>query len=408
VFIGYQAGYSETGSDKLYVDNSNTTTPLIYGDFSADEIIVNGSLGVGTSPSYKLDVSGGQARIEISTQYSERLCHSGSDGSSTQQVILGDCSGGGADIAEYYGTHDASLEAGDVVKISSFEEDKPFIAKTNTSYEKTLLGVVSTDPYDIFGDVYLDRDNAKPIALAGRVPTKVSTENGPIRIGDLLTSSRTAGVAMKATEPGLIIGMALENFDRPGVGKIKVFVNLSWYGFGGGTMPVNQLTQFDLAGNLNMNGRRILNVSKIVAQNEVWSIDENGVLKVKVTNNGTSKEMFGLISAKVEMALSGSDELNNGEKIINLNTVDPDFVKNISQNTPLKVLVTLTGRANGIYVAEKTSTSFKVKELNNGASSASFDWLVIARRKGYEDAVSSALSVSLPVSEPPDSSEPTP
>lgn len=46
VFLGYQAGYNETGSDKLYIDNSNTTTPLIYGDFSTDELTINGSLVV--------------------------------------------------------------------------------------------------------------------------------------------------------------------------------------------------------------------------------------------------------------------------------------------------------------------------------------------------------------------------
>ena len=51
VFLGYKAGYSETGSNKLYIANSNTTTPLIYGDFSA------GNVGIGTiSPSAKLHV----------------------------------------------------------------------------------------------------------------------------------------------------------------------------------------------------------------------------------------------------------------------------------------------------------------------------------------------------------------
>jgi hypothetical protein len=49
VFIGYQAGYSETGSNKLYIDNSNTASPLIGGDFSTNEVAVNGKLGVGVS-----------------------------------------------------------------------------------------------------------------------------------------------------------------------------------------------------------------------------------------------------------------------------------------------------------------------------------------------------------------------
>lgn len=34
VFIGHNAGYSEVASNKLYIANSNTVTPLIYGDFA--------------------------------------------------------------------------------------------------------------------------------------------------------------------------------------------------------------------------------------------------------------------------------------------------------------------------------------------------------------------------------------
>jgi len=48
VFLGNQAGYSETGSNKLYIDNSTTASPLIYGDFSANSVKVNGSLAVST------------------------------------------------------------------------------------------------------------------------------------------------------------------------------------------------------------------------------------------------------------------------------------------------------------------------------------------------------------------------
>ncbi|MCP4089644.1 MAG: hypothetical protein GY746_07605, partial [Gammaproteobacteria bacterium] len=59
VFLGYMAGYSEHGSNKLYIENSNSSTPLIYGEFDNDILGVNGSLGIGTtSPSEKLEVSG--------------------------------------------------------------------------------------------------------------------------------------------------------------------------------------------------------------------------------------------------------------------------------------------------------------------------------------------------------------
>jgi len=47
VFLGYNAGYSESGSNKLYIANSNTSTPLIYGDFSSGQVKINSSLLVG-------------------------------------------------------------------------------------------------------------------------------------------------------------------------------------------------------------------------------------------------------------------------------------------------------------------------------------------------------------------------
>jgi len=58
VFIGYEAGYNEAGSSKLYIDNSNTSTPLIYGDFDADNLRFNANVGIGGLPSssYKLDI----------------------------------------------------------------------------------------------------------------------------------------------------------------------------------------------------------------------------------------------------------------------------------------------------------------------------------------------------------------
>ncbi len=48
VFIGPNTGYSSFASlsDKLFIDNSNTAKPLIYGDFSSNVLTVHGGLGV--------------------------------------------------------------------------------------------------------------------------------------------------------------------------------------------------------------------------------------------------------------------------------------------------------------------------------------------------------------------------
>ena len=46
VFLGYASGANEAGSNKLYIANSDTATPLIYGDFSTNALTINGSLEV--------------------------------------------------------------------------------------------------------------------------------------------------------------------------------------------------------------------------------------------------------------------------------------------------------------------------------------------------------------------------
>lgn len=74
VMIGHQSGQNETGSNKLYISNSNTTTPLIWGDFAASQLKLNGKVGVGNVSAfptntlydnYKLFVTGGILTDEI-------------------------------------------------------------------------------------------------------------------------------------------------------------------------------------------------------------------------------------------------------------------------------------------------------------------------------------------------------
>jgi hypothetical protein len=41
IFLGYMAGYNETGANKLYIENSSSSTPLIYGEFDNDKVTIN-------------------------------------------------------------------------------------------------------------------------------------------------------------------------------------------------------------------------------------------------------------------------------------------------------------------------------------------------------------------------------
>lgn len=47
IFLGYLAGAEELGNDKLFIANSDTPTPLIWGDFSTEKLKFNGTVGIG-------------------------------------------------------------------------------------------------------------------------------------------------------------------------------------------------------------------------------------------------------------------------------------------------------------------------------------------------------------------------
>lgn len=137
----------------------------------------------------------------------------------------------GADLAEWYATPDKTLQAGEVVSVNRSGDIS--VVRSGSAYDATAIGIVATKPAITMGPTSgltpgyaqsVASDSASvAVALAGRVPVKVSLENGPIAAGDALTTSSTPGVAMKATQAGPIIGKAMENFDGKStiVGLVK-------------------------------------------------------------------------------------------------------------------------------------------------------------------------------------------
>ena len=139
---------------------------------------------------------------------------------------------GKRDLAENY-LSDMDLEPGDVVCL---DMDKDGIVLTDKPNDILVLGVISTEPGFLLDVEHnIETENVFPVALCGRVPCKVVDENGPIKRGDLLTSSSTLGHAMKAKpskmgeqeffSPGTIIGKALGSLES-GKGVIDTFVFL--------------------------------------------------------------------------------------------------------------------------------------------------------------------------------------
>lgn len=74
VFLGYQAGYNELNSDKLYITNANAPTPLVHGDFSAKFVTIGdvpannlNRMDALTAGGYNLLVKGGilTAKVKV-------------------------------------------------------------------------------------------------------------------------------------------------------------------------------------------------------------------------------------------------------------------------------------------------------------------------------------------------------
>ena len=98
------------------------------------------------------------------------------------------------------------------------------LRKTRGAYEPAVLGIVTqpvTSGMTLGGGVdpseMDDRPDRRTIALAGRVPTIVNLESGPVRIGDPIASSSARGAGMRAVRQGSIVGRALEMFDGTAV-----------------------------------------------------------------------------------------------------------------------------------------------------------------------------------------------
>jgi hypothetical protein len=205
----------DSGKFKLSASSSLTSNTVLT-------LTPSGYVGIGTTtPSRLLTIDAG----------STSTVALGVMGSANFTGVVNQNSGG-VDIAEAFPIdqncykENKCPEVGEVVSIS----ENRTIEKATLPYDSKLLGVVSGNAGIIMWGGF-DATSSRLVALAGRVPVKVSTENGPIFAGDPLTAaSSTPGVAMKATRAGRVIGIALEDYQGKEVKEVMMLVNPHWLG----------------------------------------------------------------------------------------------------------------------------------------------------------------------------------
>jgi hypothetical protein len=137
---------------------------------------------------------------------------------------------GGADLAEPFPMKEEALEKGSVVVI---DEDHPGrLKRSRSAYDTRVAGIVS-GANGVNPGIALHQEGilegGQNVALTGRVYVQADASGGPIRPGDMLTTSDLPGHAMKvidhARAQGAILGKAMSSLEA-GEGMVLVLVTL--------------------------------------------------------------------------------------------------------------------------------------------------------------------------------------
>ena len=225
------AGLFWNASDSSYDYGIGTGTSQTGNQTTATNVVTvtqSGNVGIGTNnPSSTLEVDG---NVKLTQGSGASITFA--DGTVQSTAYTGTCVATGGDYAESVDVVGlkTSYEPGDVMVLST--DPATDVTKSLEPYSPLVAGIYSTKPGYVGRRQQSDSKLAKseiPMAMIGIVPTKVSTENGPIHRGDLLVSSSTPGYAMRGTDhnrmAGAVLGKAMGALDS-GNGLIEVLVTL--------------------------------------------------------------------------------------------------------------------------------------------------------------------------------------
>ncbi len=271
-----------------------------------------------------------------------------------------------ADFAEWIPYSGGMPQSGDILSVGGSSISAQLSGK---SYDPTLIGVVSTTPYSVAG---ANDGHSVVLALTGRVPVKVSLENGVINPGDPITSSSVPGVGMLSTRSGQIIGKALTGFSGPEqTGTIMVQLGVGY------DNPVTALlAQSNGVDFLSNNINSALNISQISNFNNSVNFNlttsgssvnissnlnsTNSAVSVNVTpTNKTPLSSSGIIINQLSSNHTTSNGLENGL-----------LVNNSSSSTPIMNAINVTNTGGAGYVNLINSKNFIVDSLGNISASS--------------------------------------
>ncbi len=267
--------YNESGATTIYMDGEkSSTTPgglmrlfngsskltiVLDGDAGGEQIAVADSTGTRTISIEGEEAPGDGAQILMYNTSGVQTLQIDSDSTTAGGYIqLYDSAGhatitldgetggdgrittqelaitGGSDLSEQFDINapKTPVEAGMLVSIDPQNPGK--LIPSDEPYDRKVAGIVSgaggVKPGMMMGQNGTIANGEYPVALSGRVYALADTsEGGEIKPGDLLTTSRIPGYAMKATDAekrsGAVIGKAMTSL-KTKKGLVLVLVSL--------------------------------------------------------------------------------------------------------------------------------------------------------------------------------------
>jgi hypothetical protein len=200
--FGQQWEWQSTVINGVGAMNLSKLTPPLANPLT---VLANGNVGIGTlSPGARLSVNGD---VEVTGDI---------------RLLNADC----AEDFDVAGIEE--IEPGTVVVI----DEEGAVKRSLQAYDTRVAGVIS-GASGLKPGIILDKQKSSgrrlPLALMGKVACKVDARYSPIEVGDLLTTSPTAGYAMKAKDSrrafGAVLGKALRALNE-GTDTIPVMVAL--------------------------------------------------------------------------------------------------------------------------------------------------------------------------------------
>jgi len=350
------AGYGTSGDTG--VEGSTDTGYGVYGTASGNGnagYFSNGSLSHSTLyATNSASTSGGgyPNAITGATVGSGTIAITGAASGTNSTGVYGFTSAVGSTGVAGYAGGTSNSSFGNTIGVFGNAEAGTGVLGVRTSTSNTYASAIAVDyAAGIWGDT-----NGGPGAGSGVTGTADNTEAGFFQNNGAQTTVLVANVGSGPTgsfanDSATSATLYVTNMDSAPTGPYKTLMATS----PGGTCGIGG------SGDLSCTGQ----------------------LKSLVSTGGGSRklETYAMQSPENWMEDFGSGVLERGVALVK---IDPAFAETVAGDASYHVFITPNGDSKGLYVIRKTATTFEVRESGGGVSSLTFDYRIVAKRRGYE------------------------